>query len=43
MTKLSDVNFEQFVQMLRNHRKTEYMHCMDFSRHAWGTKWNAYS
>ncbi|GHS80270.1 hypothetical protein PAGU2196_11040 [Pseudomonas sp. PAGU 2196] len=43
VTKLSDESFEQFVQMLRNHRKTGYMHCMDFARHAWGTKWNAYS
>lgn len=43
VTKLSDESFEQFVQMLRNHRKTGYMHCMDFARQAWGTKWNAYS
>lgn len=43
VTKLSDESFEQFVQMLRNHRKTGFMHCMDFARHAWGTKWNAYS
>lgn len=35
VTKLSDESFEQFVQMLRNHRKTGYMHCMDFARHAW--------
>ena len=43
VTKLSDESFEQFVQMLRNHRKTGYMHCMDFARQAWGTNWNAYS
>lgn len=39
--KLSDESFEQFVQMLRNHRKTGFLHRMDFARSAWGTKWNA--
>lgn len=39
---LSDEGFEQFIQMLRNHRKTGYLHCMDFARSAWGTKWNAF-
>ncbi|MCY1277859.1 Ferredoxin-like domain in Api92-like protein [compost metagenome] len=39
--KLSDESFEQFVQMLRNHRKTGFMHGMDFARERWGTKWNA--
>lgn len=43
VTKLSEESFEQFIQMLRNHRKTGFMHCMDFARQAWGTKWNAYS
>ena len=43
VSKLDDESFEQFVQMLRNHRKTGFMHCMDFARQAWGTKWNAYS
>ena len=43
VTKLSDESFDQFVQMLRNYRKTGFMHCMDFARHSWGTKWNAYS
>ena len=38
---LSDESFEQFVQMLRNHRKTGFLHCVDFARAAWGTKWNA--
>lgn len=41
VSKLSDESFEQFIQMLRNHRKTGFMHCMDFARAAWGTKWNA--
>jgi hypothetical protein len=40
--KLDDESFEQFIQMLRNHRKTGYLHCMDFARDKWGTKWNAY-
>lgn len=38
---LDDEGFEQFVQMLRNHRATGYFHTMDFAREAWGTKWNA--
>lgn len=41
VSALSDEGFEQFVQMLRNHRKTGFMHSMDFARSAWGTKWNA--
>lgn len=41
LSKLSDESFEQFVQMLRNHRKTGFLHSMDFARSAWGTKWNA--
>lgn len=41
ISKLSDESFEQFVQMLRNHRKTGFLHSMDFARAAWGTKWNA--
>lgn len=39
---LSDDEFEQFVQMLRNHRSTGFFHQMDFAREKWGTKWNAY-
>ena len=42
VSKLSDECFEQFIQMLRNHRKTGFMHPMDFARAKWGTKWNAY-
>jgi len=38
---LNDEGFEQFIQMLRNHRATGYFHGMDFAREAWGTKWNA--
>lgn len=38
---LDDEGFEQFIQMLRNHRATGYFHVMDFAREAWGTKWNA--
>lgn len=36
-----DEDFEQFVQMLRNHRKCGFLHSMDFARATWGTKWNA--
>ena len=43
ISKLTDEGFEQFIQMLRNHRKTGFMHSMDFARDKWGTKWNAYS
>ena len=39
--KLSEECFEQFVGMLRNHRKCGYLHSMDFARKVWGTKWNA--
>lgn len=38
---LTDESFEQFVQMLRNYRKCDVFHNMDFARNAWGTKWNA--
>jgi hypothetical protein len=38
---LNDEGFEQFMQMLRNYRKTGYLHMMDFARDKWGTKWNA--
>lgn len=38
---LDDESFEQFVQMLRNHRKCGFLRNMDFARQAWGTKWNA--
>lgn len=37
-----DEDFEQFVQMLRNHRKCGFLHSMDFARATWGTKWNAF-
>lgn len=39
---LPDESFEQFIQMLRNHRATGFFHSMDFAREMWGTKWNAY-
>lgn len=39
--KMTDESFEQFVQMLRNHRKCDALHNMDFARQHWGTKWNA--
>ncbi|MFL9904587.1 hypothetical protein PQR71_41750 [Paraburkholderia fungorum] len=39
--KMTDTSFEQFVQMLRNHRKCDTLHGMDFARKHWGTKWNA--
>lgn len=38
---LTDEGFEQFIQILRNHRNTGFMHQMDFARETWGTKWNA--
>jgi hypothetical protein len=38
---MTDTSFEQFVQMLRNHRKCDTLHNMDFARKHWGTKWNA--
>jgi hypothetical protein len=38
---MTDSSFEQFVQMLRNHRKCDTLHGMDFARKHWGTKWNA--
>lgn len=40
---MSDNAFDQFVQMLRNYRKCDVFHDMDFARQNWGTKWNAYS
>ena len=39
--KLSDEQFDQFVQMLRNKRETGYFHSLDFANDQWGTKWNA--
>lgn len=39
---LSESDFEQFIQMLKNHRKTGFMHTIDFAKAKWGTKWNAY-
>ncbi|MFJ3487761.1 hypothetical protein ACIPL1_30690 [Pseudomonas sp. NPDC090202] len=39
--KLSDEQFEQFVQMLRNKRLTGHFHTLDFANANWGTKWNA--
>lgn len=41
MKTMRDEDFEQFVGMLRNHRKCGYLHSMDFARKVWGTKWNA--
>lgn len=41
LSDLCDEDFEQFVQMLRNHRKCGFLHQMDFARASWGTKWNA--
>lgn len=41
LSNLQDEDFEQFVQMLRNHRKCGFLHQMDFGRAKWGTKWNA--
>lgn len=38
---LDDETFEQFIQMLRNHRKCGFFEQMDFARERWGTKWNA--
>jgi hypothetical protein len=38
---LPEMDFEQFIAMLRNYRACGYLHCMDFARKAWGTKWNA--
>ena len=40
--KLSDEGFEQFIQMLRNKRSCGHFNTLNFSRDAWGTKWNAY-
>lgn len=39
--RLSDEGFEQFVGMLRNHRACGFLHAIEFSQSAWGTKWNA--
>jgi hypothetical protein len=39
---MGEQQFEQFVQMLRNFRKCDVFHNMDFARKHWGTKWNAY-
>lgn len=39
--RLSDDNFEQFVQMLRNYRRCGFLHQLDFARTSWGSKWNA--
>jgi hypothetical protein len=39
--RLSDEQFEQFVQMLRNKRLTGHFHTLDFANSNWGTKWNA--
>jgi hypothetical protein len=41
IANLVDESFEQFIQMLRNHRKCGHLHNMDFARNVWGTKWNA--
>jgi hypothetical protein len=39
---MTEESFEQFVQMLRNHRKCDALNNMNFARKHWGTKWNAY-
>lgn len=39
---MTDEQFEQFVQMMRNKRKHGHYHSMEFARSDWGTKWNAY-
>jgi len=41
LSDLEDEEFDQFIQMLRNHRKCGFLHQMDFARASWGTKWNA--
>lgn len=41
LSGLRDEDFEQFVQMLRNHCQCGFLHQMDFARASWGTKWNA--
>ncbi|WP_313624117.1 hypothetical protein [Achromobacter sp.] len=41
LSDLHDEDFEQFIQMLRNHRKCGFLNQMDFARATWGTKWNA--
>ena len=33
----------EFLHMLKNKYKTNYLHTMDFQRDCWGTKWNAMS
>lgn len=38
---LCDETFEQFVQMLRNHRKCGFFHEAEFADEHWGTPWNA--
>lgn len=40
---MSKESFEQFVMMVRNKRNHGFYHMMDYSRSAWGTKWNAYN
>ena len=42
VTKLDDECFDKFIQMLKNKREHGYLHCMEFNRAEWGTKWNAY-
>ncbi|MCW7550023.1 hypothetical protein OO184_19330 [Photorhabdus sp. APURE] len=40
--EMSDKEFEQFVQMMRNRRNHGFYHCIDYALNSWGTKWNAY-
>ncbi len=39
--KISDFDFHQVLDMLRNYRACGYLHIMDFARNEWGTQWNA--
>ncbi|MFH2379743.1 DUF1281 family ferredoxin-like fold protein [Morganella morganii] len=40
--EMTDEQFEQFVQMMRNKRNHGFYNSMEFARSGWGTKWNAY-
>lgn len=40
--EMTDEQFEQFVQMMRNKRNHGFYNSMEFARGGWGTKWNAY-
>ena len=38
---MREESFRQFIGMLENYRACGYLHCMQFAREVWGTKWNA--